>query len=275
MALLAGLTISFFAFFTCPGALAQSVAGETPGKPSVDDIRRQANDALDQKNYEAAMRLFLDAAKQTDAEAENSIGFMYDNGLGVKKDAAAAAHWYGMAAEHGLPKAQYNIGLDYESGSGVPADRERARCWMQKAADAGDEDARVWVRSQFHSPPPNARTEWERNAGEHAPCFVPLPKNISCTIKGPGACAIGTHVVPGRVESLICGIQGKKKKNIEFTADPTCNEFLSTGEFGYLQFHTSIDSVSKDGRYEATSPKAMFVFIREENLKKFLDNLKN
>ena len=41
------------------------------------------------------------AAEQGDAEAQTSLGLMYDNGKGVPQDYAEAVKWYRKAAEQG------------------------------------------------------------------------------------------------------------------------------------------------------------------------------
>ena len=52
-------------------------------------------------------------AQKTPA-AQNLIGYLYDKGLGVEKNAEIANQWYLKAAEQGFAKAQFNLGLSYE-----------------------------------------------------------------------------------------------------------------------------------------------------------------
>lgn len=54
--------------------------------------------AYEKKDYLVAMRSYLKAAGDGNADAENSIGFMYDNGFGVPQDYSAALRWYRRAA---------------------------------------------------------------------------------------------------------------------------------------------------------------------------------
>jgi tetratricopeptide (TPR) repeat protein len=126
------------------GDKGQTVATAAAG----NDARARGDDAYAKKRYAEAMKWYLKAANQGDAEAENSIGFIYDNGLGVKQDYTAALSWYRKAADHGLAKAQYNVGTDYDSGLGVPRDSKQARSWMEKAAAAGDQDATNWLANE-------------------------------------------------------------------------------------------------------------------------------
>ncbi len=49
-------------------------------------------------------------AEQGDADAQCSLGEMYDKGRGVAQDYAEAVKWYRMAAEQGYAWAQRNLG---------------------------------------------------------------------------------------------------------------------------------------------------------------------
>ena len=44
------------------------------------------------------------------ADAQNQIGWMYQNGLGVAKDYGQALIWYQKAADQSNPSGQINIG---------------------------------------------------------------------------------------------------------------------------------------------------------------------
>jgi TPR repeat protein len=81
------------------------------------------------------------AAEQGDADAQNSLGFAYDNGRGVTQDYAAAFSWYRKAADQGNADAQYNLGNMYENGTGVTQDYATAFSWYRKAADQGNTQA--------------------------------------------------------------------------------------------------------------------------------------
>ncbi len=53
------------------------------------------------------------------ADAQNDLGFMYENGQGVPQDYAEAVGWFRKAAEQGYANAQYNLGNMYRNGHGV------------------------------------------------------------------------------------------------------------------------------------------------------------
>ena len=81
-----------------------------------------------------AARWYRAAAEQGVAEAQFSLGFMYEAGSGVPKDADLAALWYRRAADQGNADAQHNLGLLYAHGRGVPKDRAEASRWLERAA---------------------------------------------------------------------------------------------------------------------------------------------
>ena len=85
------------------------------------------------------------AADAGQVDAQISLGYCYDNGLGVGADATQAALWYRRAADAGNATAQYNLGCFYDTGEGVEADALQAAMWFHRAADAGSVDAKAWL----------------------------------------------------------------------------------------------------------------------------------
>jgi TPR repeat protein len=54
-----------------------------------------------------AFRLYRQAAEQNHPDAEFNVGYWNEMGMGgLPRDYAAAAEWYGRAAEHGSTQAQ-------------------------------------------------------------------------------------------------------------------------------------------------------------------------
>jgi uncharacterized protein len=81
-------------------------------------------------DFGVAMRWFRKAASQEDATAKFKIGFMYLEGLGVKKDCPEAMKWLRQAADQGYPNAQAMIGEMYNVGScGIKQDYGEAYFW--------------------------------------------------------------------------------------------------------------------------------------------------
>ena len=77
-------------------------------------------------------------AEGGDATAQNSVGALYDHGLGVDEDDATAVYWYQLAAEQNFPLAMRNLANMYAGGHGVPFDEALAESWFERAAEMGD-----------------------------------------------------------------------------------------------------------------------------------------
>jgi hypothetical protein len=94
------------------------------------------------KDVDQAVLLYRRAAEQGHKIAQNNLGVLYESGGAVPQDHAEAAHWYRMAAERGYALAQRNLAQMYEAGRGVPADRDQALLWYRRAAGQGDATAK-------------------------------------------------------------------------------------------------------------------------------------
>jgi TPR repeat protein len=93
------------------------------------------------RDYPEALTWFRKAANKGFAAAQRNIGYMYENGQGVEQDYKQAIAWYRKAAEQGYAPAQYSIGLMYENGFGVPKSKETALDWFGQAAKSGLKEA--------------------------------------------------------------------------------------------------------------------------------------
>lgn len=69
------------------------------------------------------------------AEAQYSLGLIYQQGNGVPQDSAEAFKWYKKSAELGNIHAQNNLGRMYFNGESVPQNSEEAFKWYKKAAE--------------------------------------------------------------------------------------------------------------------------------------------
>src|SRR6185312_9838688 len=78
---------------------------------------------------------YRQAAVQGHVEAQHRLGFCYENGIGVEKDAQQAVEWYRQAAIQGHAEAQYKMGSSYSNGNGVAKNDEEAAEWYRKAAE--------------------------------------------------------------------------------------------------------------------------------------------
>ena len=89
------------------------------------------------EDYAEAERWYRLAAYQGHADAQYSLGLMYQLGYGVPEEDAEAERWYRLAADQGHADAQSNLGLMYARGDGVPEDDAEAVRWYRLAAEQG------------------------------------------------------------------------------------------------------------------------------------------
>jgi TPR repeat protein len=88
-----------------------------------------------QKDLTAAVDWYHKAAVKGHREAQRTLGYMCEFGIGVPKDCAQAAVWYRQAAEQGCPYSQFTLGRFYHNGCGVPQDLKQAAAWYRKATE--------------------------------------------------------------------------------------------------------------------------------------------
>ncbi len=146
----------------------------------------EAASAFNSKDYGTAYREFRALAEQGDAQGQNGLGVLYENGWGVPKDVRTAVEWfvlaanqgsamaqfnlagmykagkgvdlnlqeafrlYRLSAEQGLAGAQRNLGFFYVTGQGVLQNHQEAVRWYRLAADQGDADAQYRLGLQYH-----------------------------------------------------------------------------------------------------------------------------
>lgn len=77
----------------------------------------------------------------------NSMGILYHNGYGVKRDYTKAKEWYEKAIPLGNEYAMYNLGLLYECGNGVKKDISKAEQLYRDAAKLGHEKSKEKLKN--------------------------------------------------------------------------------------------------------------------------------
>jgi TPR repeat protein len=102
-----------------------------------DEIKRPQRDDQGQITLSPAIAALIEQAEAGDADAANTVGFQYGNGLSVMQDDAEALKWYRKAAQLGSAEGEYNLGVVYENGFGVKQDYKEAVQWYRKAAERG------------------------------------------------------------------------------------------------------------------------------------------
>jgi TPR repeat protein len=122
--------------------------------------------AMDRGHYSIAMRSFRVDADQGNAMAQNNIGYLYEQGLGVGQSYPEAMAWYRKAADHEIPLAQYALGLMYANGHGVPKHDVEAYGWLLLAGARGNESARKDIPNHEKELTRAQRAEGQRWARE-------------------------------------------------------------------------------------------------------------
>ena len=78
------------------------------------------------------------AAEKSHPMAQNMLGNLYRDGLGMPEDPQQAVEWYTKAAAQGYGQAQTALGVAYYSGLGVPANPVEAVRLFRLAAEQGN-----------------------------------------------------------------------------------------------------------------------------------------
>ncbi|MEO9613781.1 MAG: tetratricopeptide repeat protein [Nitratireductor sp.] len=141
------LATLLLATLTLAGSPAAAADGDRAGgsdKPSVDLQRfgeKQTDPAFGAYQrglYKTAYNLALPRAENGDAAAQALVAEILARGLGLPRDPAEAAKWYGRAAEAGIAEAQFQYALVLSDGKYAGPDPDRAFELMRSAADAGN-----------------------------------------------------------------------------------------------------------------------------------------
>ena len=91
--------------------------------------------AKERGHYATALRAWIPIAESGNAQAQNNVGYMYEEGLGVPQNYLLAMNWYRQAADNELAQAQHNMGMLYHHGYGVAQNLGEAFRWFKMAAD--------------------------------------------------------------------------------------------------------------------------------------------
>ncbi len=115
-------------------------------KPTAEECFAQGSNACNEKKYEQAFALFLQAAEQGHAKAQFLCGLMYNNGEGTAMDSAKALYWFKQSAQHGYAEAQIIRGLMCDNNK----DFNAALRWYKKAAEQGQAEAQFICGCKFY-----------------------------------------------------------------------------------------------------------------------------
>lgn len=105
--------------------------------------------AYQSQDYERAYELWLPAAQEGSAMAQNNLGVMYLKGHGVRRDDGAAVLWFERAAAQGSVEAQTSLGALYMEGRGVTRNYFTAFELWYRAARAGYAEAQYNLGTMY------------------------------------------------------------------------------------------------------------------------------
>ncbi len=90
------------------------------------------------RRYQEARPLLIEACEDgNSSDACNSVGFMYQNHMGVPTDYAKAKEYYLKACNDDSAFSCSNLGTLYRDGFGVPRDYHQAETLFERGCDAG------------------------------------------------------------------------------------------------------------------------------------------
>lgn len=119
--------------------------------PALSGDYRKGFEAYQKGDYLTALVEFTELGEQeNNANAQLSLGLMYELGQGVPKDISQAAEWYIRAASQGKIMAQFRLGALYESGEDGAPDFENAMRWYSRAAASGMAAAQHKLGVAYH-----------------------------------------------------------------------------------------------------------------------------
>ena len=119
---------------------AVKIASNNPtSSERAESIHLQAHVKWETGDFRSAVRLMRAAAKLGAYGSKNNLGYMYDLGIGVKKNPRLAMGWYRRAFRAGNVGSATNIGTIYRD----EMKSSLALRWFHKAVALGDIDANL------------------------------------------------------------------------------------------------------------------------------------
>jgi len=158
---------------------AKTETAEKSGNAQTETELEKGLAAYRRKDYKAAFPHFKTAAEQGDAEAQYRLAECYAKAKGVERDYEKAFGWNMKSAEQGYPLARLCVGFYYEGGIGVRRNAAEAEKWIKESFDAvlklaeqGDAEAQLYLSTCYGTGRGVERDkkkalEWNRKAAEN------------------------------------------------------------------------------------------------------------
>jgi len=106
-----------------------------------DPVYKAGLQSFNNRDYRSAYRIWLPIARQGNSKAQYHIGYMYLNGLYLKRDVVEARKWFERSAGQGDANAQNDLGTLYLNGQGIQKNLDTALKWFQLSANQGNATA--------------------------------------------------------------------------------------------------------------------------------------
>lgn len=121
------------------------------------------------QDYVKAREYLEKAAAAGHAPAENMLGTIYEQGLGVPVDLDLAIHWFRKAAEQGDPKGMSNLGQHLGPDGPDASKHVEALMWLLLAARANEPMARQILGEIIRSRPPEVVKQAQARVAQFKP----------------------------------------------------------------------------------------------------------
>lgn len=108
-----------------------------------------AVNAFNAGNYKTAIKVLRPLAKDGMVDAQNALGYLYRNGLGVEKDLLQSMFWYQKSARLGDAVGQYSLGEITRKEGRTKVQQAVALEWITKAANQNYADAQYTLGVVF------------------------------------------------------------------------------------------------------------------------------
>ena len=120
-------------FLMLTGCASTNLKGPSSSKTKITEMDHrhviflEGENEYKKRNYIKAVKLFKEAAEQGHFMAQNDLGTMYIEGIGIEKNLSKGIYWIEKSASRSYdPTALYNLAQAYRKGNGVKKDTEKA-----------------------------------------------------------------------------------------------------------------------------------------------------
>ena len=121
------------------------------------------------QDYAKAREYLEKAAAADNAAAQNMLGTIHEQGLGVPVDFEKAIHWFRKAAEQGDPKGMANLGLNLGPDGPDASKHVEALTWLMLASRANEPMSRKVIGEVMRTRPPEVVKEAQARMAKFKP----------------------------------------------------------------------------------------------------------